>query len=86
MYRISQTIGQFRKVKQDLSLHLVEVSPKLSQIQQETICGSNTRPTQAVRELDAKPAGCYKALITNDGIPIFWYNSLEDVPNNGNNI
>ncbi|EDV29842.1 uncharacterized protein TRIADDRAFT_52674 [Trichoplax adhaerens] len=79
---ILRTIKQFRNLQEGLSLHLVEISPKLSKIQEDTICMHDTKTTQSVKELDVKPAGCYKALMSSDGIPIYWYYHLKDVPNN----
>ncbi|XP_074060055.1 protein arginine methyltransferase NDUFAF7, mitochondrial isoform X3 [Macrotis lagotis] len=58
----------------DISVHLVEVSQKLSEIQALTL----TDETVAL-EHDAE-SSVYMKGITKSGIPIFWYRSLQDVP------
>ncbi|XP_072491964.1 protein arginine methyltransferase NDUFAF7, mitochondrial isoform X1 [Notamacropus eugenii] len=58
----------------DISVHLVEVSQKLSEIQALTL----TDETVAL-ERDAE-SPVYMKGITKSGIPISWYRSLQDVP------
>nr|XP_006135286.1 protein arginine methyltransferase NDUFAF7, mitochondrial [Pelodiscus sinensis] len=60
--------------KCDISIHLVEVSPKLSEIQALTLTGENIQS-----ELDIA-APVYMKGISKTGIPIFWYQQLQDVP------
>ncbi|XP_061480661.1 protein arginine methyltransferase NDUFAF7, mitochondrial isoform X2 [Rhineura floridana] len=58
--------------KCDISVHLVEVSPKLSKIQASVL-------TEGRTELPENPSACMQG-ITKTGLPIFWYQDLNDVP------
>ncbi|XP_056620165.1 protein arginine methyltransferase NDUFAF7, mitochondrial isoform X1 [Triplophysa dalaica] len=58
----------------EVSLHLVEVSPKLSQVQAERL----TRDQQ--QEFDAKEELVYRSGTTHTGVPVCWYRRIEDVP------
>ncbi|XP_067418782.1 protein arginine methyltransferase NDUFAF7, mitochondrial [Emydura macquarii macquarii] len=58
----------------DISIHLVEVSPKLSELQALTLTGGKIQP-----ELDVT-SPVYMKGISKTGIPIFWYQELQDVP------
>ncbi|CAM4536885.1 unnamed protein product [Lepidochelys olivacea] len=60
--------------KCDISIHLVEVSPKLSEIQALTLTGGKIQS-----ELDVT-SPVYMKGISKAGIPIFWYRELQDVP------
>uniref|UniRef100_A0A8C8R5Q0 Protein arginine methyltransferase NDUFAF7 n=1 Tax=Pelusios castaneus TaxID=367368 RepID=A0A8C8R5Q0_9SAUR len=60
--------------KCDISVHLVEVSPKLSEIQALTLTGGKIQA-----ELDVSTP-VYMKGISKVGIPIFWYRDLQDVP------
>uniref|UniRef100_A0A452J0P6 Protein arginine methyltransferase NDUFAF7 n=1 Tax=Gopherus agassizii TaxID=38772 RepID=A0A452J0P6_9SAUR len=77
---ISQIFGEvFNQLgsllnKCDISIHLVEVSPKLSEIQAFTLTGGKIQP-----ELDVT-SPVYMKGISKAGIPIFWYRELQDVP------
>lgn len=57
----------------DLSVHLVEISPHLASVQANLLC---------YRYQDNKDDGLlhYKHGETVSGIPIYWYNRIEDVP------
>ncbi|XP_053315767.1 protein arginine methyltransferase NDUFAF7, mitochondrial [Spea bombifrons] len=58
----------------DISVHLVEVSPKLSDVQAIALTG---------KSIDEKPCELlpvYKKGLTKSGIPVFWYQNVEDVP------
>ncbi|XP_021924705.1 protein arginine methyltransferase NDUFAF7, mitochondrial isoform X2 [Zootermopsis nevadensis] len=60
-------------VRNEVSLHLVEVSPYLSQMQAQTLCEKTIRPSE--------PTQLYYQLgTTAKNIPVFWYNSIQDVP------
>ncbi|XP_015263942.1 PREDICTED: NADH dehydrogenase [ubiquinone] complex I, assembly factor 7 isoform X1 [Gekko japonicus] len=63
--------------KCDISIHLVEVSPKLSEIQALTLA------EEKVELMDSSPA--YMQGVAKTGLPIFWYQDLSDVPI-GNNF
>ncbi|GFG40096.1 hypothetical protein Cfor_10983 [Coptotermes formosanus] len=56
----------------EVSLHLVELSPHLRQVQSEALLVTITRPQQT--EL------YYQSGTTATDIPVFWYNSVQDVP------
>lgn len=57
----------------EVSLHLVEVSPHLSQVQSKTLCVTAARPLP--------PTGpYYQSGVTATNVPVFWYSSIQDVP------
>ncbi|XP_062980361.1 protein arginine methyltransferase NDUFAF7, mitochondrial isoform X2 [Elgaria multicarinata webbii] len=58
--------------KCDISVHLVEVSPKLSEIQASVL-------TEEKTELQEGPSA-YLQGVTKTGLPISWYRDLNDVP------
>ncbi|XP_054838826.1 protein arginine methyltransferase NDUFAF7, mitochondrial isoform X2 [Eublepharis macularius] len=58
--------------KCDISVHLVEVSPKLSEIQALTLA------EEKIELMDRSPA--YMKGVAKTGLPIFWYQDLSDVP------
>ncbi|KAJ8957978.1 hypothetical protein NQ318_001979 [Aromia moschata] len=55
------------------SLHLIEISPTLSDIQAELLCRAN---------FCDENAAAYKKGISHNGVPVHWYKRLNDVPNN----
>ncbi|XP_059841635.1 protein arginine methyltransferase NDUFAF7, mitochondrial isoform X1 [Hypanus sabinus] len=58
----------------EISIHLVEVSPKLSETQAQIL-------TEGEHSLLHDPsAEVYKAGVTKTGLPIAWYKDLQDVP------
>ncbi|XP_077342688.1 protein arginine methyltransferase NDUFAF7, mitochondrial isoform X2 [Lithobates pipiens] len=58
----------------DISIHLVEVSPKLSEIQALNLTKKSTEAK------DEDTSSCYKIGITKTGLPINWYYHIQDVP------
>lgn len=60
--------------KADLSVHLVEVSPFMSEAQAQRLCLKSAvhQPTNELRH--------FRAGETVSGIPVFWYTRTEDVP------
>lgn len=66
--------GQLRSVLAEASpsLHLVEVSPVLSELQARTLTGS--------RGLEAGGELVYRCGETAAGLPVSWYRRLDDVP------
>lgn len=56
-----------------ISIHLVEVSPKLSQVQAECLTGNQTQTYDNNHTF-------YRSGTTCTGLPIYWYHSIEDVP------
>ncbi|XP_054714973.1 protein arginine methyltransferase NDUFAF7, mitochondrial-like [Uloborus diversus] len=74
-----------------VSLHLVEVSPHLSQLQELKLCGTVSVVKDVMEEDDSRrhlhlrtghegEELMYKHNITKHGVPVSWYRNLEDVP------
>ncbi|XP_078085716.1 protein arginine methyltransferase NDUFAF7, mitochondrial isoform X3 [Mustelus asterias] len=60
--------------KAEISVHLVEVSPKLGETQAQLL-------TEGEQHLLHDPSGTiYKTGVTKTGLPISWYRDLQDVP------
>ncbi|XP_065489143.1 protein arginine methyltransferase NDUFAF7, mitochondrial isoform X2 [Caloenas nicobarica] len=59
--------------KCDVSIHLVEVSPKLSEIQAQMLTGGKVQSNPEDKSV-------YMKGISKTGIPIFWYRDVQDVP------
>lgn len=89
MLRVFSRFGDAMDV---ISLHLVEVSPHLSQLQELKLCGTvsvlkdmlDTNGTQnqhisLKRGLHSDELA-YKQSITKHGVPVSWYHHFEDVP------
>ena len=57
----------------EVSLHLVEVSPHLSQVQSKTLCVTSARPLPLT-------GSHYQSGVTVTNVPVFWYSSIQDVP------
>ncbi|XP_055545941.1 protein arginine methyltransferase NDUFAF7 homolog, mitochondrial [Wyeomyia smithii] len=70
MNDILRVYGKF-KVTAGLSVHLVEMSEHLSKVQAALLCRSST-------EYGDKPF--YRSGVTADGLKVYWYRRLEDVP------
>ncbi|NXW91262.1 NDUF7 methyltransferase, partial [Alopecoenas beccarii] len=59
--------------KCDVSVHLVEVSPKLSEIQAQMLTGGKVQSNPEDKSV-------YMKGISKTGIPLFWYRDVQDVP------
>lgn len=70
-----QVFSQFGEIRDAVSVHLVEVSPKLSDMQREKLSGDS-----AVQVSGDKPY--YNCCHSKYCPEIFWYRSLTDVPRN----
>ncbi|KAM6083060.1 protein arginine methyltransferase NDUFAF7, mitochondrial isoform 2-T2 [Chlamydotis macqueenii] len=76
---ISQVFGEvFNQLasllsKCDVSIHLVEVSPKLSETQALMLTGGKVQS-------NPEDKSAYMKGISKTGIPIFWYRDIQDVP------
>ncbi|KAL6486652.1 hypothetical protein MHYP_G00060440 [Metynnis hypsauchen] len=57
-----------------VSIHLVEVSPKLSQVQAECLTGERTQVCVSDKE------AVYRTGTSHTGLPIAWYHRVEDIP------
>lgn len=85
---------QFPDLRDLVSLHLVEVSPALSQMQSERLTGksetppmtTNGGPVQHNSEMsqnfseNSRSLGAYRQGVTKYGAKVSWYRALEDVP------
>nr|KAF6308235.1 NADH:ubiquinone oxidoreductase complex assembly factor 7 [Myotis myotis] len=71
--RVFSQLGSVLK-KCDISIHLVEVSQKLSEIQALTLTEE-----KVPLERDAE-SPVYMKGVTKSGIPVSWYRDLQDVP------
>jgi NADH dehydrogenase [ubiquinone] 1 alpha subcomplex assembly factor 7 len=69
---ISRVLSQFSSTKDNSSLHLVEISPHLTQIQEKTVCGTTSLIEPDRRKLHHS--------LSKTGIPITWYKAVEEVP------
>nr|DBA26806.1 TPA: hypothetical protein GDO54_011016 [Pyxicephalus adspersus] len=76
MSDILRVFSQFKHLLNtcDISIHLVEVSPKLSEIQALNLTEKSTDAKYEDR------SSCYKMGITKTGLPINWYYNIQDVP------
>lgn len=71
---ILRVLSQF-DMSDALSIHLVELSPYLSKLQSQKLCYSSS-------EMDPQNNLPYhRAGETVSGVKVFWYNRIEDVPN-----
>lgn len=84
--------SQFKDAMEVISLHLVEVSPHLSQLQELKLCGTVSvlkdvlETEESQRHLSQKKGLisdelAYKENITKHGVPVSWYHHLDDIPN-----
>lgn len=75
----SDILRVFRQLKSvlgeaEVSVHLVEVSPKLSQVQAEYLTSDQKLVCDDENEL------VYRSGTTHAGLPVYWYRRIEDVP------
>ncbi|XP_076475600.1 protein arginine methyltransferase NDUFAF7 homolog, mitochondrial isoform X3 [Bombus vancouverensis nearcticus] len=78
---ILRVYKQFKSLN-NISVHLVEVSPTLSLIQAKNLCKTITEYDTKINESKSNPINYYREGITEDEIKIYWYNSIKDVPKN----
>ncbi|XP_071795562.1 protein arginine methyltransferase NDUFAF7, mitochondrial-like isoform X1 [Asterias amurensis] len=72
---------QFQHITGDLlSLHLVEVSPKMSQLQEEKLTGRPGSRDASSKVEDSTEEKAYKSVQSKTGVPVSWYRRLQDVP------
>ncbi|MCI4389615.1 hypothetical protein PGIGA_G00100240 [Pangasianodon gigas] len=57
-----------------VSVHLVEVSPKLSEVQAHCLAGENTQVCVSDEE------SVYRTGTTHTGVPVSWYRRIDDIP------
>ncbi|XP_023215282.1 protein arginine methyltransferase NDUFAF7, mitochondrial-like isoform X3 [Centruroides sculpturatus] len=67
-----EALSRFLRPEEDVQLRLVEIGPRLSAVQEETLCSNRTEAILDRLE--------YKRNVTRGGVPVTWYRSLFDVP------
>ncbi|XP_076311770.1 protein arginine methyltransferase NDUFAF7, mitochondrial-like isoform X1 [Tachypleus tridentatus] len=86
-----RVFSKFSDSREVVSLHLVEVSPHLSQLQELKLCGTVSVVKDVLEAEDRhrhlhlhtspeSEENFYKHNITKHGVPVSWYRHLEDVP------
>ncbi|XP_053695482.1 protein arginine methyltransferase NDUFAF7 homolog, mitochondrial [Sabethes cyaneus] len=70
MSDVLRVYGKF-KVTAGLTVHLVEMSERLSKVQASLLCRSSA---------ECGDKGYYRSGVTADGVKVYWYRRLEDVP------
>ncbi|XP_015434992.1 PREDICTED: NADH dehydrogenase [ubiquinone] complex I, assembly factor 7 homolog [Dufourea novaeangliae] len=79
MKDILRVFKQFR-VLNNVSIHLVEVSPILSMIQAKNLCKTSIEHDIRIKNSEQDCITYYREGITEDNVNIYWYYSIEDVP------
>ena len=66
----------------NLSVHLVELSPTLSTIQEQTLLGNPaaTNSIEQPTDISADCEGPYKSCVLQSGVTVSWYRDLKEVP------
>lgn len=64
-----------------VSVHLVEISPGLSQLQTEKLC-TESKDNEPTTNEDEKFIMHYREGVTKDSVKIYWYYSINDIPKN----
>ncbi|XP_043253516.1 protein arginine methyltransferase NDUFAF7, mitochondrial [Colletes gigas] len=68
------------RVLNDLSVHLVEISPALSLIQAKNLCKIIKEHNIETNESESNSITYYREGITEDNVKIYWYHDIKDVP------
>lgn len=63
-----------------ISVHLIEISPILSTIQAEKLCIKSRNYESNISENTTGPIMHYREGVTKEGLKIYWYYSIKDVP------
>ena len=78
-----QVFGVLKVPLADLSVHMVELSPTLSAIQEQTLLG-NPKATNAIEQsstdFSMSCKGPYKSCVLQSGATVSWYHNLKEVP------
>ena len=69
---ISRVLSQFSSTRDTSSLHLIEISSHLTQIQERTVCGATSLIERHQRKEHHS--------LSKNGIPVTWYTSLDQLP------
>ena len=76
-----QVFGQFIDKKNDISLHLIETSPKLSAMQLDRLADkSKKEPVIRGFENVHTDSPWYQHCTTKFGHDVYWYRTLDEVP------
>ena len=70
--------AQFPKVRDAVSLHLVEVSPRLSEMQYSKLTNSQSQGSAVSQTTSSEP--CYRSCVSYHNFNVHWYRQLADVP------
>lgn len=68
------------RISNDVSVHLVEISPALSSIQAQSLCKTIKEHDIKRNEIQPTSVTYYREGLTEDGVPIYWYHSIKDIP------
>lgn len=71
-----RAISNFPELKTSLSLHMIEISEKLSQMQEEKL--SSTTDNTSNSSSDNQPH--YKSCVSKHGPSVYWYRDVQEVP------
>ncbi|KAL6257379.1 hypothetical protein P5V15_010952 [Pogonomyrmex californicus] len=79
---IADILRVFKKLNlsNGISVHLIEISPVLSAIQAEKLCIESKNIEPEINESQRNSVTHYREGITRDGVKIYWYYSINDVP------
>ena len=67
----------------NLTVHLVELSPTLSAIQEQTLLGNSVATNSVAQfptDVSADCEGPYKSCVLQSGVTVSWYRNLKEVP------
>lgn len=70
---ISRVLNQFSFTRDNSSLHLIEISPVLTQIQEKSLCGN-------ISVIEKDRSNKLHHSLTKNGIPVTWYHSIDELP------
>ncbi|XP_011871021.1 PREDICTED: NADH dehydrogenase [ubiquinone] complex I, assembly factor 7 homolog isoform X2 [Vollenhovia emeryi] len=79
---ISDILRVFKKLNllNKVSVHLVEISPVLAAIQAEKLCAESRDIEPRINEGQKNSVTHYKEGVTREGVKLYWYRSINDVP------
>lgn len=77
---ILRVFSQFQKMKDVVSVHLVEVSEKLSEIQEEKLKSQDSQTITETQPQTDETVSHYKHCKSKYGPNVYWYKQLADIP------
>lgn len=72
--------AQFPKVRDAVSLHLVELSPHLSDMQYDKLTNNNQQSQGSAAAQNGSSEPCYRSCVSHHNFNVHWYRQLADVP------